>query len=222
MALTNTTLSAACGASDLTLAITSTSSGFPAVGVIGSRQPMRIDGEMMLIDYVPVAGTCKVLLRGYDNTVAMAHEALSVVSTSSLPSDFGDVPAGGSSQRPSFADDIITIGVDTTFTAAGTAPTATTLPLPLRNTTYILTKATAAAITLISGVSAQMGVRMRFQNGVAVGNTVTYTPGFRGDTTSSDVATSASKVGVIFECQLGYTGLWGDLNTGTGAGWTLG
>lgn len=222
MALTNTTLSAACGASDLTLAITSTSSGFPAVGVVGSRQPMRIDGEMMLIDVVPVAGTCKVLLRGFDGTVAAAHEALSVVSTSSAPADFGDVPAGGSLQRPSFADDIITIGVDTTFTAAGTAPTATTLPLPLRNTTYICTKATALAITLISGVSAQMGVRMRFQNGVAVGNVITYTPGFRGDTTSSDLATSASKVGVIFECQCGYTGLWGDLNTGTGAGWTLG
>jgi hypothetical protein len=116
----------------------------------------------------------------------------------------------------------VTIGVDTTFTAAGTAPTSSTLPLPVKNTTYIITKGSAAAITLISGVSANMGVRMRFQNAVAAANTITYTPGFRGDTTSSDVATSASKVGVMFECQLGYTGLWGDLNTGTGAGWTLG
>jgi hypothetical protein len=154
--------------------------------------------------------------------VPTAHEALSVGTTSATPADFLDVPSGASNQRPPYVDDIITIGVDTTFTASGTAPTATTLPLPVKNTTYILTKASALAITLISGTAAQMGVRLRFQNATAVANVITYTVGFRGDTTSSDLATSAAKVGVIFECQCGYTGLWGDLNTGTGLGWTLG
>lgn len=221
MSLTNTTLAAACGPSDLLLSVTSTT-GFPAVGTYGSRQPMRIDGETMLVEVVPVSGTVKVLMRGFDGTVASAHEALSVITTSSDPADFLGVPVGSTTQRPIAVDDIVTIGVDTTFTAAGTPATATTLPLPVKNTTYIITKASAAAIVLISGVAAQMGVRMRFQNGVAAANTITYTPGFRGDTTSSDVATSASKVGVMFECQCGYTGLWGDLNTGTGAGWTLG
>lgn len=223
MALTNTTLAAACTASDLTLSLTSTSSGFPAVNTYASpAQMLRIDGEDMLIQVVPVSGTVKVMQRGYNGTVAVAHEALSVVSTSSDPQDFGNTPAGGVNSRPPYVDDIVTIGVDTTFTAAGTPATATTLPLPTKNTRYIITKATAAAITLISGVSANMGVKLTFQNGVAAANTITYTPGFRGDTTSSDVATSAVKVGATFVCTLGYTGLWGDENTGTGTGWTLG
>lgn len=223
MALTNTTLAAACTASDLTLSITSTASGFPAIGVIGSRQPIRIDGEDMLIDNVPVAGTVKVLQRGYNGTVAVAHDVLAVVSTSSNPADFGAVPSGAVDNRPPYVDDIVTIGEDLTFTAAGTAPVAgTSIPLPIKNTTYILTKASAAAITLISGVSANMGVRLNFINGTAVANTITYTPGFLGDTTSSDVATSAQKVGASFVIECGYTGLWAPLNTGTGTGWTLG
>ena len=223
MALTNTTLSAACAASDLTLAVTSTSSGFPAVGVYPQpKQMMRVDGEDMLIEVVPVSGTVKVKQRGYNGTVARAHEALAVVSTSSDVQDFGNVPAGADVTRPPFFQRIVTLGVDTTFTAAGTAPTATTQPLPIHDTTYVITKATACAITLISASAAQMGIKMTFINGVAAANTITYTPGFRGDTTSSDVATSASKVGASFECIVGYTGLWGDLNTATGSGWTLG
>jgi hypothetical protein len=222
MALTNTTLSAACGASDLTLAVTSTSSGFPAVGTYTTpHQLMRIGGEDMLIQVVPVANTVKVMQRGYNGTAAVAHEALSVITTSSDPADFGANPTGGDNSRPPYVEDIVTIGVDTTFTAAGTAPTATTLPLPTKNTRYIITKASACAITLISATAAQMGVKMTFQNGVAAANTITYTPGFRGDTTSSDVATSATKVGPVFVCTVGYTGLFGDENTGTGTGWTI-
>lgn len=223
MALTNTTLSAACTASDLQLSVTSTSSGFPAVGVYPQpKQMLRVDGEDMLIEVVPASGYVRVKQRGYNGTVAVAHEALAVVSTSSDIQDFGNTPSGAVNSRPPYVDDIVTIGVDTTFTAAGTPATATTLPLPTKNTTYVITKATAAAITLISGVAANMGVKMTFQNGVAVANTITYSAGFLGDTTSSDVATSAQKVGAMFSIQLGYTGLWGPLNTGTGTGYTLG
>lgn len=223
MALTNTTLSAACGASDLTLAVTSTSSGFPAVGAYSSpAQMMRIDGEDMLIQVVPVAGTVKVMQRGYNGTVASTHEALSVITTSATPGDFLDVPAGQVSTRPPNVDDIVTLGVDTTFTASGTAPTATTVPLPVKDTTYVITKATAIAITLISATAAQMGVQLTFISGTAQAHAITYTPGFLGDTTSSDVATSSSKVGAQFVTKVGYTGLWTNGNAGTGTGWTLG
>lgn len=222
MSITNTTLTNNIGPSDLGPFLVGSTTGFPTVNTYGSRQLMRIDGEDMLIDYVPVSGSVKVLQRGYNGTVAAAHEALAVIATSSSTADFGDVPSGAVVTRPPSVDDIVSIGVDTTFTAAGTAATATTLPLPIKNTIYMITKATAAAITLISGVSAQMGVKMTFQNAIAAANTVTYTPGFRGDTTSSDVATAAAKVGVSFVITCGYTGLWGDQNTGTGTGWTLG
>lgn len=230
MALTYTTLSAACSASDHTLAVTSTSSGFPAVGVIGSvGQLMRIDGEDMLIEVVPIAGTVKVKMRGYNGTAVVPHQALAVIATSSDPSDFLALPTGASSPRPPYVDDIITLGVDTTFTASGTAPTATTQPYPVKNTTYVITKASAAAIVLIAIAAstpapsaASMGVKMTFVNAVAAANTIDYGPGFLGDTTSSDRATSAAKVGATFVCQIGYTGLLAPLNTGTGTGYTLG
>lgn len=220
MALSNTTLSAAIGPSDLTLTVASTT-GFPAVGVIGGGQLMRIDGEDMLVQQVPVSGTVKVMQRGYNGTVAMAHEALSVVWTSSTATDFLAPPAGATSDRPAYVDDILTLGVDTTFTAAGTAPTATTVPIPTKNTTYLLNKASAAAITLISATSAQTGVELTFMNATAVANTITYTPGFLGDTTSSDVATSAAKVGATFKIKCGFTGLWAQMNAGTGTTWTV-
>lgn len=207
MALTTTSLSAAIGASDLTLALTSTT-GFPAVGAIGSRQLMRVDFEDMLVDVVPASGIVKVLLRGYNGTTAQAHETLAPVSTSSVASDFLDVPVGYTVTHPYALDDVLTIGVNTTFTAAGTAPTSTTLPLPIKNTTYNITKASACAITLISGTAAQQGVKMTFFGTVAAANTITLTVGFNGDTTSSDVATFAALVGSTFTIQCGPSGLW--------------
>lgn len=207
MALTTTSLSVACGASDLTLSLTSTT-GFPAVGAVGSRQLMRVDYEDMLVDVVPASGIVKVLLRGYNGTPVTAHEILAPVTTSATASDFLDVPTGYTTGHPPNLDDVLTIGVNTTFTAAGTAATATTLPLPIKNTTYNITKASAAAITLISGTAAQQGVRMTFYATVAAANTVTYTPGFNGDTTSSDVATGAALVGTTMTIQCGPSGLW--------------
>ena len=221
MALSNTTTTAFIGPSDLTVGVASTT-GFPAVGTVATaNQIMRIDGEDMLVQQVPSAGVVKVMQRGYNGTAAQAHEAGSVVWTSALASDFLAPPTGWTVDRPPNVDDIQTIGVDTTFTAAGTAPTATTLPIPTKNTTYIITKSTAAAIVLISATSAQMGIELTFQNGIAAANTITYTPGFLGDTTSSDVATSAAKVGAVFKIRCGFNGLWGQVNAGTGTTWTV-
>lgn len=232
MAITNTTLSAAAGASDVVLSITSTSSGFPAVGTIGSKQLMRVDGEDMLIDVIPASGSAKVLLRGFNGTQAVAHDALAVVSTSSNPQDFLDIPVGAVTPRPPYVDDIVTIGQNTVFAAAGTTPSAGVQPYPIKDTTYIITKASACAITLIAvgattpaPSSASMGVKMRFINGTAQAHTVTYGPGFDGNTTTSDVATSNSLVGAVLDLVIGYTGLIGAVNASVNAStgqWTLG
>ena len=222
MALTSTTLSAACGASDLVLKITSTSSGFPAVGTLSSRQLLRVDGEDMLIDVVQASGVVKVAMRGMNGTAAVPHDVLAVVQTSSDPQDFLSVPVGATTSRPPYVDDIITLGENTTFAVAGTVASAGVQPMPIKNTTYVLTKATAAAITLITASPAQAGVRMTFLNGTAVANVITYTPGFLGDTTSSDLATSVEKVGASFQAVVGYTGLLSAINTGTGTNYTLG
>ncbi len=231
MALTQTSLSAGCGASDTTLAITSTSSGFPAVGVIGSKQVMRVGDEDMLIDVVPVAGSCKVLLRGWNGTLAVPHAVLEPVQTSSNAQDFLDNPVGSDVSRPPYVDDIVAIGENTVFAASGTTPSAGVLPWPTRNTTYTITKGSACAITLIAtGATtpapsqASAGVRMTFINGVAAVNTVTYGPGFHGDTSTSDVATSLSLVGVALQLEISGTGLVSALNANTFAstgGWVL-
>lgn len=224
MALTTTSLAASCGASDLSLKIASTSSGFPAVGTYASpTQVMQIDGEKMLIQVVPASGVANVMQRGYDGTVAVAHDILAPVYTSSNPQDFGSIPSGASTTRPPYVDALYSIGEDLTFTVNGTPVVAgTSIPIPSKNTTYSITKASAAAITLISATAAQAGIELTFINAVAAANTITYTPGFLGDTTSSDVATSATKVGAAFVIKCGPTGLWAPINTGTGTGWTLG
>ncbi len=231
MALTYTTLSAACSADAVTLAITSTSSGFPAVGAIGSKQVMRVDGEDMMIDVVPIAGSCKVLLRGLNGTQVVPHDILAVVATSSNAQDFLDLPVGTSVPRPPYVDDIVTLGEDTVFAAAGTKASAGIQPYPTKNTTYVITKASACAIVLIATgattpapSAASMGVKMTFINGTAQANTVTYGPGFDGDTTTSDVATSIAKVGATLQLLIGYTGLIGAMNASVNvstAQWTL-
>lgn len=233
MALTATTLSAACGASDLLLAITSTASGFPAVGTYSAlKQQLRIDGEDMLIEVVPSSGFVKVMQRGYNGTMARAHEALSVVVTSSDPQDFLSPASGADTNKPPYVDNIITLGVDTTFTATGTLATATTQPYPLKNTTYYLNKAGVCAVALIATgattpapSAASSGVKMTFVALTANAHTVTYGPGFNGNTTTSDVATSNGLVGATLELQIGPTGLItatnASVNASTGQ-WTLG
>jgi len=231
MALTTFTVTNAITASDLGPFAVSSTTGFPAVNVYASRQMMRVAGEDMLIDYVPASGSVKVLLRGYNNSVAVPHEALSTGMTSSDPQDFPPPPSGAVAQRSPWVDDEITLGVDTTFTATGTPATATTQPYPTKNTTYILNKATALAVTLIATgattpapSAASSGVKMTFVSAVAVANTVTYGPGFLGDTTSTDVATSAQKVGATFVCQITPLGLIATINAqpSTASNWALG
>lgn len=233
MALTNTTLAAACGPSDLTLSITSTASGFPAVGTYASpKQMLRIHGEDMLIEVVPVAGTVKVMQRGYNGTSAVAHQALSVVSTSSDRQDFNTPGPGQVDSRPPEVDELVTLGVNTTFTATGTLPTSSTQPYPVKNTTYYLNKAGVCAVTLIATgattpapSAASAGVKMTFVGLTANAHTVTYGPGFNGNTTTSDVATSNGLVGATLELQIGPTGLISATNASVNAStgqWTLG
>ncbi len=219
MALTNTTLAAACGANDLTLTITSTT-GFPTAGTTGNNQLVKIDGEYMYCVSVPVSGTIVVRGRGSEGTAAVAHQILAPCSTSATNSDFLFPPSGSSTLTPTYADDVVSLGADTTFTAAGTAITATTYPLPVKNTTYILEKATAQAITLITASAASIGVRMTFINAIATANTITYAPGFLGDTTSSDIATSATKVGATCVVYIGAGGLL-SMPAGTATNWTV-
>lgn len=201
MALTTTTTSAAITASQLRLPITNTASGFPAVGSYGQRQRMTIDGEDMLIIGVPIAGMVDVIMRGYNGTTAKQHDAQSNVATSANDQDFAALGAGQIVSRPPFVDDIVTVGTDQTIT------------VPFKNTTYLLNKATALAVTLSSGTAAQLGIRMTFIAENAVAHVLTYTPGFNANTTSSDTATFSGVVGAALMVEVSANGLLTALST---------
>lgn len=165
MSLTRTSTAAAVTAGQIKgLSITSTSSGFPAVGVLGSRQVMQIDGEKMLIDQVVASGVVDVLMRGYDGTVAAAHDILAPVITSSAAADFAGVPAGGVDSRPPYVDDVVTVGQNGA------------IAVPTKNTTFLLTKATAlSSTTLAAPAKDQDGLRLTFTNQTAAAHVITAT-----------------------------------------------
>ena len=192
MALTNTTLAAAMGANDMQLKVTS-ATGF-AVG-----QLVRVDNEEMLQTaaangvYIPVR-------RGLDGSAQVAHGILADVATG-LTTDFPSPPLGKTALFP--VDTArISIGVDTTFTAADFS----------QDTTYVITKATACAVTLGAPSKAQNGLKITFRSATAAAHTVTYAAGFLGDAGSSDIATFAAKIGAMLVIEAN-AGTWGAVST---------
>jgi hypothetical protein len=194
MALTNTTLAAACGLNDTTIRVTS-ATGF------ADKQLIRIDAEIMAQAGTPSTTSPTVIpvRRGLEGTAQLAHGILANVATG-LVTDFPVPPPG---QVAALAPDggRRTLGVDTTLNTAD---------FPAGQTTYVITKATAAAITLGAPSKAQDGLRITFLSGTAAAHTVTYAAGFYGDTTASDVATFAAKVGASMTLEA-QAGAWGPL-----------
>lgn len=201
MGLTQTTLSAAITANQTLIPVTSTATGFPAVGTVAANQPMRIDSEYMFITGVPAAGMVTVRGRGSESTFAVAHDVLAVVQTSSAPADFPTPASAVQAGNEPAVDATATIGQDVA------------LAIPNVSTTYYLTKATAAAVTIASGLPTQQGVVLTFIAKTAMAHTITYLPGFNADTTGSDVATFNAKVGAVIVIEV--------LNDGTLAATSL-
>jgi hypothetical protein len=194
MALTTTTLAAACGRDDVTIKVTS-ATGF------ADKQLIRVDAEIMAQAGTPstTSPTSIPVRRGIDGTAQLAHGILANVATG-LVTDFPVPPPG---QIAAIAPDAgrRTLGVDTTLNTAD---------FPPGPSTYVITKATAAAITLGAPSKAQDGLRVTFLSGTAAAHTVTYAAGFYGDTTASDIATFAAKVGASMTLEA-QAGAWGPL-----------
>lgn len=193
MALTNTTLAAAVALNDTTLKVTS-ATGFAAGNII------RVDNEVMA-QTAAASGTSVPVRRGIEGTAQIAHGILADVVTG-LPTDYPNPPAAQITFVPVDAGRV-SLGVDTTLAASDFT----------QDTTFVITKATACAITLGAPSKAQNGLRIGFRSATAAAHTVTYTAGFYGDTTSSDIATFAAKVGAscTFEAN---GGLWGVIALG--------
>jgi hypothetical protein len=190
MALTNTTLAAACGMNDTTIKVTATT-GFAA------GQIVRVDNEIM-VQSAAASGTVIPVRRGLDGTVQGAHGLLANVATG-LGSDFPGPPVGQTAAvAPVPAR--VTLGANTTLTAADLA----------QDTTVVITKATAAAITLGAPSKAQDGLKVTFRSATAAAHTVTYAAGYYGDGGTSDVATFAALAGASMTLEA-QGGAWGVL-----------
>jgi|TARA_R100000306_G_C4376149_1_gene142046 hypothetical protein len=174
MAQTSTTISAAVTASDLIIPVTA-ATGF----TVGNF--LKIDNEYMVV--TAISGTnITVRIRGDLGSGAVAHNILALATTG-LMSDLADMPLGQETQVDPKAKTIVT------YSAAGA------IAIPTQDTVVVLNGASARAMTLAGPAVDQDGLTVTILNATAVANTVTYTAGFYGDTTASDVATFATKVG---------------------------
>lgn len=130
MAFTATTLAADLSATATKATLTS-GTGFAA------GQVAKIDGEYVRIGAVSGA-TISGLFRGYNGTIAAAHDVLSTVITTALPNDWTGIQSGADVDRPPFSDDVISVGENGAIAC------------PTRDTTIVLTKATALASTTLA------------------------------------------------------------------------
>ncbi len=144
MPLTATTLGAACAAGDLTLSLTSTTGFAP-------NQLVKIDNEQCYVVAVPSTVSLVVRNRGSNGTAAVAHDILANVVTSSDPLDFPAL-------------------VEVNGTGLGQSQTLT---LPTQNTTYLIDKATAAALVLPTPSKGSDGLTLRFTSQTAAAHTIT-------------------------------------------------
>ncbi len=164
MALTRTSLAAADSGLTNTLSITSTSTGFPPVGVIQNPgQLMQVDSEYMLIQLVPVAGIAKVIQRGYNGSKRTAHDILAPVVTSSIASDFAIIQEGEVVNRPPDVWSQVNIGQDGA------------LAVPTKNTNALITKATACLFTLAAPPKDADGLKLNITSAVSAAHVLTAT-----------------------------------------------
>ena len=187
MAQTTTTISAAVGATDLIIPVTS-ATGFTAGNYL------RLDNEFMVV--TAVSGTnISVRSRGDKGSGAVAHNILAIANTG-LDSDLAVQPMGQASQ------------IDPQFPTIVTYSAAGAIAIPVQNTMVVLNGGGARAMTLAGPAKDQDGLTLTVLNASAFAHTVTYTAGFYGDTTSSDVITFAAKAGASFIC-VARGGTWG-------------
>lgn len=203
MAITQTALSADLSATGLTMTVAS-GTGFPTSGATTPQAYLtRIDKEFMLSVLQPTSGVITLAQRGYNSTAAVAHDILAKVEVSSAPGDFPEPSAGNSSPLPPYLPSMTTIGEDITFTAAQVAAWGN------QPQNFVLTKATAAAITLVAPSKAQDGLTLVFTNLTAAAHVITATSLLADAVSGSphSTATFAAFIGSSLTLQA-QNGLW--------------
>lgn len=191
MALTATTLASAKATNDVVIKLTS------ATGVLPKYLAL-VDGEWMRVTSNLLTPTIGVV-PGYNGTTAGPHGILAPVIYGPTQ-DFvsAGIPPNGVPTSQSFGAD-----------GAITGPYGT--GVPIANTLIWLTKATAGAYTLAAPAIDQQNT-LTFVSTTAAAHTITYTAGFYGNTTSSDVATFPATINGMFTIRA-QNGTWAPVAT---------
>ena len=202
MALTTTTLAAACTADASKLSVTS------ATG-IAQGDIIKIDDEILQVTKGYVVGTTSVpVLRGQSGTVAVAHPSSANLSH--------DTPAGFGDPSPQVVPSYPLAGrarTATSYSAAG----AIALPSPGSDAVAILNGTSAIALTLANPTKDMDGdILIIIGNGKSQ-STVTYTAGLGNAGSGYDVLTlqNGGQVGCILMACNGIWVLLGAPFTGT-------
>jgi len=127
-------------------------------------QPLRIDNEILKVQ--SINGVLIGVMRGIEGSKALAHNA----GANAVTGPWVDFPMEVSPYADSY-----TYSVDGALTIAPGI--------------HKIIKGSAIALTLAAPTTAQSGIQMTIAALTTFAHTVTYTAGFAGNTTSSDVAT---------------------------------
>lgn len=195
MALTVTSLNGAITLNTTQVRLTAFTN--PSTGPIGPQTVLMVDGERMTVADATLSPVLSVT-RGDYGTKASAHGTLSPV-TYGLTSDF--------------TTDASTNGVANVNQMSIGADNSNFTP-PVGNCTIYITKASAAAITINSPAKDQTNT-ITWISLTAAAHTITYTPGFYGNTVSSDVVTFPSTIGAGWT-MVARNGLWNAAPAGGG------
>jgi hypothetical protein len=176
MALASTTLAGAVAALDNIIPVTS-ATGF----VAGSY--VQVDSELMKI--MAVSGTSISVFRGVRGTQAVAHGKYALVTVGTA-AEFAAVTSGGTVGPFALKPRIYS------YSDAGALTVAPGVHRIGAGQSGII------AYTLASPGYGDDGLEMIIESATAYAHYVTCTAGFQNDTTTSDVATLAAKVGASF------------------------
>ncbi|MDQ1255775.1 MAG: hypothetical protein QG656_369 [Candidatus Hydrogenedentes bacterium] len=191
MALTTTTLSSACAATDTSIVVTS-ATGFAA------RSIVLIDQEQFQVANSYTSGTTIPVLRGQGGTSVKAHVSGANV-TVGTGSDFAN-PASQEVVGFPIAGRARTL---TSYSAAG----AITLPTPGNDAVAVLNGTSVLAMTVAAPTKDMDGSVLTIVGNGAAAHTITFTGGLSGASTSYDVLTvnaSAPIATSVMACN----GLW--------------
>jgi len=200
MALTTTTLAAACSAADTSIIVAS-ATGFAA------RSFVLIDQEVFQVAVSYTSGTTIPVRRAQDGTAATAHVVTANVTVGAA-SDFAQPGAQAVDTYP-IAGRVRTM---TSYTASG----AIALPTPGTDAVAVLNGTGTLAMTLADPTKDMDGSILIIVSNAKVAYTVTYTTtGFGGAGSNYDVATgnTSGQTGLM---AIACNGVWVLLSVMTG------